>query len=302
MCGSYGSGRVSRKVVSGEFDFIASLRALATSPAARGLADDAAVIEIGGETLVITHDTLVEGVHLLEGQDPADIAWKLVAVNLSDLAAKGAEPVGILVSHMLGEGDERFITGLREICSEYEVALLGGDTVRGEGQRVWGCTAIGRATFSPVPSRSGARPGEALWIGGPIGQAMLGFEALRDRTGASDLAYTRPRPQLELGRALAPHASAMMDISDGLLLDASRISAASHCTLAIDSDAVARITPPDRLDEAMRWGDDYVLLLSGPADLGERFEIHRIGSVLKAGGHPILLDGSPPQGNLGYRH
>lgn len=285
-----------------EAEFIAALRVLAKGDAARGLADDAAVIEIGGEALVLTHDTLVEGVHVLEGQDPADIAWKLVAVNLSDLAAKGAEPVGILVSHMLGDGDDRFVTGLREVCAEYDVPLLGGDTVRGEGQRVWGCTAIGRATCSPVPSRAGARPGEALWIGGFIGQAMLGFEALRDRTGASDAAYRRPRPQLELGRAMAPHASAVMDVSDGLLLDASRIASASKCTLAIDSAAVARIAPPDRLDEAMRWGDDYVLLLTGPADLDESFDIYRIGSVLEAREHPILIDGAPPQGNLGYTH
>ena len=85
-----------------EFSFISALRALPLHPGARGLQDDAAVLEIGGETLVLTHDTLVEGVHVLEGQDAADIAWKLVAVNLSDLAAKGAEPVGILLSHMLG--------------------------------------------------------------------------------------------------------------------------------------------------------------------------------------------------------
>ena len=98
-----------------EASFIDSLRAIATHPAARGLADDAAVLELGGGALVLTHDMLVEGVHVLADQDPADIAWKLVATNLSDLAAKGAEPLGVLLGHMLGAGDDRFAAGLAEV-------------------------------------------------------------------------------------------------------------------------------------------------------------------------------------------
>ena len=260
------------------------------------------MIDFGDEALVLTHDTLIDGVHVLEGQDPADIAWKLVAVNLSDLAAKGAEPLGVLMSHMLGDDDHRFVEGLRAVLAEYELPLLGGDTVRAEGRRVWGCTAIGRATHTPVPSRSGAQPGDAVYVGGRIGEALLGFEALRDGTGADESAYTRPRPQLALGRDLAPQVSAMMDISDGLLLDASRIAAASQCTIAIDSAAVAQIAPADRLGEAMRWGDDYVLLATGPASLAAHFGLHRVGSVQAAGEHPLLLDGAPPQGPLGYTH
>lgn len=240
--------------------------------------------------------------HVLEGQDPADIAWKLVAVNLSDLAAKGAEPLGVLISHMLGDDDHRFVTGLGEVLAEYDVPLLGGDTVRAEGRRVWGCTAIGRASYIPVPARSGAQPGDAIFIGGRIGEAMLGFEALRDGTGADESAHTRPRPQLALGTELAPHVTAMMDVSDGLLLDASRIAGASGCTLALDSAALAPLAPQGRLDEALRWGDDYVLLATGPADLGTRFGLHRIG-IVEAGGHdPLLLDGAAPAGPLGFTH
>ncbi|QYU68124.1 thiamine-phosphate kinase [Leptolyngbya sp. 15MV] len=133
------------------------------------MADDCAVLELGGETLVLTHDTMVEGVHVLPGQDMADVAWKLVAVNLSDLAAKGAEPVGVLLGHMLGEDDARFVEGLREVLDAYDVPLLGGDTVRGSGPRAWGLTAIGRATCAPVPSRGGAMPGDALYLTGPVG-------------------------------------------------------------------------------------------------------------------------------------
>ena len=282
--------------------FIEALRALATSPAARGLDDDAAVLQLGSETLVLTHDTMVEGVHTLDGQDPADIAWKLVAVNLSDLAAKGAEPLGILVSHMLGDDDHRFVEGLRAVCDEYAVPLLGGDTVRGEGQRAWGCTAIGRANHVPVPSRSGSVAGDAVYLGGPIGQALLGFEALRDGTGGEESAYCRPRPQLALGQTLAPQVSAMMDVSDGLLLDASRLARASGVTLALETAHIAPLAPQGRFDEAMRWGDDYVLLATGPEGLESRHDVTRIGSVREQGDQPILLDEAAVTGKLGYTH
>jgi thiamine-monophosphate kinase len=102
---------------------------LATHPAARGLDDDCAVIAIGGETLVLTHDMMVEGVHFVPGQDAADIAWKLVATNMSDLAAKGAVPVGVLLGYMLGRDDARFLVGLGEALDHYGAPLLGGDTV-----------------------------------------------------------------------------------------------------------------------------------------------------------------------------
>src|SRR5690606_34674449 len=183
-----------------EAAFIDSLRALAHHPAARGLLDDAAVLEVGGETLVLTHDMMVEGVHFPLAADPADVAWKLVAVNLSDLAAKGAEPLGVLLGFMLGEGQERFAEGLAEVLDRYGTPLLGGDTVAGGPPRAFGLTAIGRATHVPVPSRGGARPGDALWLTGELGAAMLGFEALRDGTDADSYAYRRPLARLLEGQ------------------------------------------------------------------------------------------------------
>ena len=152
---------------------------MAGDPAARGLADDCAVLEIGGEALVLTHDTMVEGVHFLSNQSAEDIAWKLVASNMSDLAAKGAKPVGVLLSYQLGADDAGFLRGLEAALARYGAALLGGDTVTTNGPRTFGLTAIGKATHLPVPSRSGARPGDKLWITGPVGRAMLGLEALR---------------------------------------------------------------------------------------------------------------------------
>ena len=190
--------------MKGEAAFVEAMRALARDPAARGLTDDCAVLEFGGEALVLTHDMMVEGVHTLPGQDPADVAWKLVAVNLSDLAACGARPLGVLLGHMLGEGDERFAEGLAEVLEHYRVPLLGGDTVSGSPPRAWGLTAIGAATHRPVPSRAGARPEDGVWVTGSLGAAMLGFEALRDRTGADSSAYRRPLARLAEGAALAP--------------------------------------------------------------------------------------------------
>lgn len=290
--------------MSGESAFIDSLRALATHPAARDLTDDCAVLEIGSETIVLTHDMMVEGIHFLPGQDMADVAWKLVAVNLSDLAAKGAQPLGVLLGYALGDDDARFTDGLKQVLEAYDVPLLGGDTVSGSPPRSFGLTAIGRATHCPVPSRDGAKAGDTLWITGPVGAAMMGFEALRDGTGADSTAYRRPVPLLAEGQALAPHVTAMMDVSDGLLLDASRIAHASGVTIDKETAAVPIAAPEARRDEALRWGDDYHLLFTLPPDLECPVPASRIGKVLRKGDSPILLDGKRPSDDdkLGYLH
>ena len=287
--------------MTAESAFIAALRELAVHPAARKLEDDCAVLEIGGETLIITHDAMAEGVHFLPRQDPADVAWKLVASNLSDLAAKGAEPLGVLLGYQLGGDDLRFVAGLREVLNHYQVPLLGGDTIGSSGAQVLGLTALGRATHRPVPSRSGAQVGDGLWLTGPVGAAMLGFEALQAGTGDS-LAYRRPQALLAQGRALAPLVTAMMDVSDGLLLDASRLARASGVTMAIASAAVPVATPQARRDEALRWGDDYQLLFTLPPGAAPPCPATAIGSVGEAGAHPLLLDNAPPSGRLGYEH
>ena len=259
------------------------------------------MLPIGSETLILTHDSLVEGIHFLPEQDPADVAWKLVATNLSDLAAKGAEPLGVLLGYQLGSDDARFVAGLEDVLTHYGVPLLGGDTVSKAGPQALGLTAIGRATCTPVPARSGARPGDSLWITGPVGAAMLAFVALKAGTGDST-AYRRPAALLAQGWALAPVVSAMMDVSDGLLLDASRLARASGVTLAIDGAAVPVATGNARRDEALRWGDDYQLLFTLPADAECPVAAHLIGTALQAGPDSLLLDGAPPSGTLGYEH
>ena len=290
--------------MSTESAFITALQALAKHPAARGLADDCAVLEVGGETLVLTHDMMVEGVHWLAGQDPADVAWKLLATNLSDLASKGAEPIGVLLGYTLTADNTRFAEGLGEALAHFGVPLLGGDTVRSPGAQTLGLTALGRATCRPVPSRSGARASDSVWITGPVGAAMLGFEALQSGSDADSSAYRRPAPRLAEGRALAPLVTAMMDISDGLLLDSRRMAEASGVTLALDPERIplpAKL-PPERLRDALTWGDDYELLFTLPPGLVPPCPATRIGSVQNLGNAPLLLSGTAPEGPLGYEH
>jgi thiamine-monophosphate kinase len=258
--------------VTSEPDFIASLRAIASDPAARALADDAAVLEVGGVRLVLTHDMIVEGVHFLSSDPPEDVAWKLVAVNLSDLAGKGAEPIGLLMGYTLGEDDwnARFARGFADAAAAFAAPLLGGDTVSvlpGD-RRTFGLTAIGRAD-GPVPSRAGAKPGDRLWVSGTIGDAGAG---LRIATGEMDgpealvRRYRRPQPRLGLGRALAPLVHAMMDVSDGLLIDAGRMAETSGLSLEIDLAAVPLSADlADHLRariDACIAGDDYELLFA----------------------------------------
>ncbi len=241
-----------------EPQFIEALRRIARDPAARGLLDDAAVL---GD-LVFTHDMIVEGVHFLPDDPPQDVAWKLAAVNLSDLAAKGGEPVGCLLGYTLGAPDwnAAFITGLKEVLDTYAMPLLGGDTVKANGPRSFGLTAIGRAHHAP--SRSGAQAGDALYVTGTIGRAGLGLKLLQaGEQGPEIEAYRRPRPRLGEGRALAPLVHAMMDVSDGLLIDASRMAEASGLAVTIDLDSVPVAGDPLT---AITVGDDYELLFAVP--------------------------------------
>lgn len=261
------------------------------------------MLEIGSETLVLTTDMLVESIHVLPGADPADTAWKLVASNMSDLAAKGAQPIGVLLNHMLGTDDARFLEGLAEALEHFGAPLLGGDTVSGEGPRTFGLTAIGRARHTPVPARSGAAVGDAVYVTGPLGVAMMGFEAERDGTGRDSMAFRRPMARLSDGVALAPVVTAMMDISDGLLLDCWRMAAASSKCFAIDSAAVPLAAPEARRQDALRWGEDFELLFTAPAHIDDLpATAIRIGQVRT--GEGLMVDGIVMEGpeNLGYQH
>jgi thiamine-monophosphate kinase len=279
-----------------EADFIARLRAIAIDPAARGLADDAAE----WEGLILTHDMIVEGIHFLPDDTPQDVAWKLVAVNLSDLAAKGAVPIGILVGYSLGDAawDAAFAEGLDVALRRFGIILLGGDTVRAPAgaPRSFGLTAIGRAPAGGAPSRSGARPGDQIWVTGTIGNAGLGLAMRLGQEEANETclaAYRRPQPQLTFGQAVVPHVHAMMDVSDGLFIDAQRMAEASGCEFgimieSIPLSAALLAVRPDVLDTrlaAASAGDDYQLLFT--ADTNAAAAIRDIASGLNVAATPI---------------
>lgn len=307
----------------GEAEVLDRLRRIATSPGARGLLDDVAVLD----GLVITHDSIAEGVHYLPNDPPASVGWKLVAVNLSDLAAKGAFPAGALLSLSLagdGRWEGEFLTGVEHACESYRLPLIGGDTIAlpDGAPRVFGLTAIGRAGVQ-VPDRAGGEAGDALWLVGTVGDAAAGLaqlEADGNATGALVDIYRRPVPQLGAGQALAPHAHATMDVSDGVLLDARRMALASGCTISIEVDRLPLSSAfvADRgqgLDARLfgaTGGDDYALLAALPPrldpatlSLPEGTRITRIGT-LTAGGATLSLTwrGEPVElpERLGFEH
>jgi thiamine-monophosphate kinase len=306
-----------------EAEVIQRLRRIATAPEARGLLDDVAVLD----GFVVTHDTIAEGVHFLPHDPPASVGWKLVTVNLSDLAAKGATPAGALLSLTIsgpGKWELDFLDGVEAACESYGLPLIGGDTISLPvgAPRVLGMTVIGRSGRT-VPHRADGKPGDSLWLVGTLGEAAAGLEQLtRDRKAAGPLVdiYRRPIPQLGAGQALAPHAHAMMDVSDGLLLDARRMAEASGCGIAIELDRLPLSSAfvAERGQDlrarmfAATGGDDYALLAALPADfepetlsLPSKTRIGRVGSLaagevslsLSFAGEPVDL----PE-RLGFEH
>jgi thiamine-monophosphate kinase len=271
--------------VTSESSFIALMRSLATDPAARNLLDDAAVIDLGNETLILTHDMLAEGVHWLPLADPADVAWKLVSVNLSDLAAKGARPLGVLLGFMLGDSDwdRHFAEGLKRVIEHYGAPLLGGDTVSNRGdKRALGLTAIGAATHKPVPSRAGARAGDVLYVTGTLGDALAGFELVEAGLEPPDM------------------------------LSADRMASASKACFEIDITAIPlsaayRAYRGDSRDsrlQAASWGDDYQLLFTAPEGAPLPVPAMAVGRVVEGAGL-ALFDGAerlPLPPTLGYQH
>lgn len=279
-----------------------------THTGARGLADDVAVLQTTGEQLVLTTDTMVEGVHYRLEDPPETVGWKLAAVNLSDLAAKGAMPRACLLNYMLSgnrEWDERFLKGLDQALEQFSMPLVGGDTVAqvDGARRTLALTAIGAVPAGqPIVDRSSAKAGDILCVGGPVGDAGAGLALLVSGERAPEAlisAYQRPMPQVALGQRVAPLAHAMMDVSDGLLLDASRMAEASGIGIEIDtvplSDtlrALSGCSVEARLSAASA-GDDYVLLAAIPASDSLPEGLTPIGRCSARSGLSLRLDGVP---------
>lgn len=269
-----------------------------------GVGDDAALLDVpAGQSLVAAVDTLVEGRHFLPDAPPASVGHQALAVNLSDLAAMGAEPAWALLSLSLPDADEDwlqgFAAGFHALAGRHGVELVGGDTVR--GPRVVTVTMLGFVPAESALRRDGARPGDVLFVSGWPGESAAGLEALRggsrDRHGELVRRHLYAEPRLDLGRALRGHASAAMDVSDGLFGDLCKLCAASGAGARLDlerlpvSPALGQSHTRAECERLVLFGgDDYELLFTVPgaradaveAEMAGLVPVHRIG-VIEAG-------------------
>ena len=322
-----------------EFDWIdQDLKPLAEgAPEALGLIDDVAVIPgRPGFDLVVTKDAIVAGVHFLPDDPPDLIARKLLRVNLSDLAAKGAEPYGYFLAIAWPNGASReqrraFAQGLKQDQDLFGLRLMGGDTVATPGPLTASATLLGWAPSGGAVRRSGARAGDRVLVSGTIGDGGLGLRAARgDLHGltSADCAwladrYRLPQPRTPLAMLLRANASASADVSDGLIADAGHIAAASAVAMTLDldrlplSEAAGRwlAGQPDRaagLIDLATAGDDYEVVCTAAPDAAAQTRVQAeatgvtitdIGSVASGSGLRVLIDGAEVAiARPGYRH
>jgi thiamine-monophosphate kinase len=309
---------------SGEDSLIARyFRPIATDPGAFGLGDDAAILAALGGEIVVTTDAIVEDVHFLSDDPPDTIARKALRVNLSDLAAKGAAPAGFVLTLALRAADDAwlapFARGLAEDAATYRCALLGGDTVSTPGPLMVSITAFGRVAPGRMVHRRGAKPGDRVVVTGTIGDAALGLGILRGGAVATALAddvaaqhmlvgrYRIPQPRTALAQAVCDHASAAMDVSDGLAGDLAKLCDASGVSAAIDAPSIPLSPSTAKLlargsvgiEAIVAGGDDYEILCTIPEDRFEAFAqqarraavaVTSIGTIIAGTFIPRFLD------------
>lgn len=320
-----------------EFQLIAELFApLARSfPGALNLTDDVALLAPDPDNdTAVTVDAMVAGVHFLPDDPPDLVARKLIRVNLSDLASKGARPFAVMLAAAFPIGVDQpwlrcFAQGLAADVSEFHIALIGGDTVATPGPLTLSLTAFGRVGKGRALLRSGARPGDRLWVTGTIGDGALGLAAARGERAdlgadyATFLAdrYRLPRPRVALGVGLSGLAHAAMDVSDGLVQDLGHLCRASGVGAEVEADAVP-LSPAARvaltrdhslLATILTGGDDYELLFTAPSSASPAIKalgqavgvtVTAIGTMT-AGGGVSVRDGkgrSLALGRGGWRH
>jgi thiamine-monophosphate kinase len=320
----------------GEFERIARFFAPLAGPGALNLTDDVALIDgPAGEQYVLTTDTIIEGVDYFADDPPFQVAQKLLRVNLSDLAAKGAMPFGYLLTTALPQtrGEawlEQFAQGLAADQTEFGMVLLGGDSSGTPGPPTLSATLIGRVASGKAILRSGAQEGDIVYVSGTLGDAALGLAVRKGALGGSLTdeqrdylvdRYRLPRPRLSLGQKLVGIASAMIDISDGFLADLGHLCAASELGATIPADklplsqaADAAITSnPDFNSAVIAGGDDYELLFTVPPqrapDVAAAIRdagvtATALGSMVRGEGAVVLgRDGQPVKvEKAGYAH
>jgi len=296
------------------------------------LSDDAALLTPpAGQQLVLAADALVEGVHFLPDDPPGMIARKLLRVNLSDLAAMGAAPLGYLMTTAFTRGTPDtwiadFVAGLAEDQQRFGLAVLGGDTVATPGPACFSLTIIGTVPPGQALHWRGARIGDEIWVSGSIGDGALGLRVLQgklpaDAEGHLGQRYRLPEPRLFLGQALRGVARAAMDVSDGLVQDLGHLCRAAGCGAEITADAVPLsaaasaelATDAALLPLILTGGDDYELLFAAAPEDADAVQaasikagvpVARLGRFV-AGDGVVVRDGSGaaitlPQG--GWSH
>lgn len=322
--------------VTSETDLVQTYLASLTegAPGAFGLTDDAALIAAQpGTDFVFSTDPIIADVHFFSDDQPRDVAWKALAVNVSDIAAKGAKPVAYLMNLAFPEAPRRawmaeFARGLAEAQAEFGCRLIGGDTDHTPGPLSIGITMIGTLPSGTFVQRHGAQPGDHVFVTGTIGDAALGLALRRSPTLFQDVLtqgerdfligrYLRPRPRFALGEALRNHAAAALDISDGLLKDLTRLAGTAGIGLKFSAIPLSlpvrkALSADRRVADAILGGGDYELLAAVPSSRAAAFresarrlgiEIHEIGVL---GGSRTALFGADgteiePR-ELGYDH
>jgi thiamine-monophosphate kinase len=330
---------VASAPISGEDSLIARyFKPIAVDPGAFGLGDDAAIIKARGEDIVVTTDAIVEGVHFLPDDPPDTVARKALRVNLSDLAAKGAQPAGFVLTLALRAVDDAwlaaFARGLGSDAGLFGCPLLGGDTVSTPGPLMVSITAFGRVAEGRMVHRRGARPGDRAVVTGTIGDAALGLDVLKHGAVGAALAddaaaraalvgrYRVPQPRSALANAVRDHASAAMDVSDGLAGDLAKLCAASGVSAVIDAPSIPLSEPAAALLDRgatgiatiVSGGDDYEILCAIPEDGLEAFAqaarlagvaVAPIGIFIAGSSAPTFLDADGKEialARLSYSH
>jgi len=313
---------MDRQMASGEDDLIARyFRPLATDPGAFGLIDDAALLKQSSDDLVVTTDAIVEGVHFLPNDPPDTLARKALRVNLSDLAAKGAVPAGFVLTLALREVSDEwlapFARALGEDAAAFGCPVLGGDTVSTPGPLMISITAFGRVPPGKMVRRDGAKAGDRIAVTGTIGDAALGLRILKGRIAGEGLdapshgflvqRYRVPQPRNALALAIRDHASAAMDVSDGLAGDLAKLCAASRVSAVIEMAAVPLSVPAHALlgkesadlEMLVSGGDDYEVVCAIPENRWDSFiaaarqadvQVSSIGRVTADAAAPQFLD------------
>lgn len=299
--------------VSDEFDLIHQYFAplAADAPGARSLLDDAATMAPSdGCELVVTMDTVVSGVHYLADELPTNIVAKLIGSNLSDLAAMGANPIGFTLScawpqHTKTDDIAAFAHAMADWVTAYAFPLLGGDTVKTTGSAVFTVTAFGEVAIGQSLGRGGAQVGDDVFVTGTIGDGAFGLLAAQNRLPMISenhqvfLAdrYRVPQPRVSEGKMLVGHATACIDISDGLIQDLGHVAHTSHARIELEIDAIPLSdaakcvieSDPEMMSLALSGGDDYELAFTAPSTMSHsKVSMTRIGKII-AGDPDVVL-------------